>query len=288
MSFNEIVVKELIKNNFSFRNCCNKNLIYGLFYNVVSDSQYIEINFRYDFLKNEFENFSNKTFGINQIYYQKKVSDEKYIYEKNVIYKDSLNINDFKCENCYKHFIVGYFLINGYIQEPKKGYKCEISFKSEDKLDYFKSLLVDFNFNFKFFKRKRDFLLYTYESTLTEDFLTFMSATNSSLKIMNMKIYKGIRNNVNRLINFETANISKTIEASRKQINDIKYIVETKGWDYIPDDLIEMALLRFQNPEMTLSEMDKCLSKPIGRSALNNRLKKLSRMAATIKDEDDL
>ena len=110
-----------------------------------------------------------------------------------------------------------------------------------------------------------------------------MGAVNSSLEIMGVKMYKDMRNNVNRKLNFENANFDKTIDASSKQIDAILHIKKTVGLSYLSDDLREVAELRIENPDMSLRELGSLLSMPISRSGVNHRLAKICSIAKQIK-----
>jgi len=115
--------------------------------------------------------------------------------------------------------------------------------------------------------------------------MTYMGATNCSLQLMNVKIYKDVRNKVNRVTNCETANIEKTVAAAAAQLEDINYIFDTRGIDFLSDDLRELAELRADNPEMSLRELGEALSTPLTRSGVNHRLKRLSKIADELRQK---
>jgi len=293
MNFNDYVINEVSENlnNFKIKNCCIKNIVKAILLNAKKGDNYIIVTFKSVVVKDIF-------FRYIYTLFKKHKKDIVLKNEHKICYisvcKEIVELLDedlydsLSCDSCKKYLLLGYFIKNSVVYDPQKEYRCEITFLNEVTLMEFQYIFNDFGFLLKEFKRQKDYLLYTHESEVLEDILTFFGATQSSLSIMDIKIYKQIRNNVNRIINCETANIVKTVNASSKQIANIKYIVDNKGWEFIDDGLIEIALLRFNSPEMTLSEMDKCLSHPIGRSALNNRLKKLSKIADTIKEETEI
>lgn len=245
------------------------------------------IFFDKDFESMSKKNFSNKKIEklyflfLKNLYNDKNIEVIKKDYEKFI---EELSVQ--KDKAFFKIFFSLYFILHGKIYDPEKEYRLELFFDNEIDCNIIFDILKDFNF--KIFKRRKDYVLYLHESESIEDFLTFINATKSSMNLMQIKIYKSLRNDVNRLINCETYNISKTVNASSRQIEDIKYIVDVKGWEYIPDDLIDIALIRFQNPEMSLSEIDKYLEVSIGKSAINNRLKKISKIANKLREGDYL
>ena len=122
-------------------------------------------------------------------------------------------------------------------------------------------------------------VLYYKDSGHIEDMLTFMGAVNASLQVMEVKVVKDVRNRMNRITNCETANIDKTVAASVNQSNAIRKIDSRIGIDSLPEDLREIARLRLENPEMSLSALARELSRPISRSGVNHRLKRICSIA---------
>ena len=113
--------------------------------------------------------------------------------------------------------------------------------------------------------------------------MNVMEAHQSLMELENIRILKDMRNTVNRKVNCETANINKTVSAAVKQIEDIRYIEETKGLDKLPEGLKDMALTRLTYPEASLKELGALLQNPVGKSGVNHRLRKLSEMAEEIR-----
>ena len=109
-----------------------------------------------------------------------------------------------------------------------------------------------------------------------------MGAVGSSLEVMGAKMYKDMRNNVNRKLNFESANLDKTVGAASKQIDAIAKIKKTIGISRLPEELKEIAKLRYDNPDMSLRELSESLSVPLSRSGVNHRLKKICDIADSI------
>ncbi len=84
-----------------------------------------------------------------------------------------------------------------------------------------------------------------------------------------------MRNNVNRIVNCETANLAKTVDASVKQINAINKLKQNGKFNDLPDNLKELANLRIENPESSLIELGKMLKEPVGKSGVNYRMKRI-------------
>ena len=131
--------------------------------------------------------------------------------------------------------------------------------------------------------RNSNYVVYFKDSESIEDILTVMGAFNSSLEIMGVKMYKDMRNNVNRKLNFENANLDKTLDASSKQVNAILHIKNTVGLSYLSDDLKELAELRLENPDMSLRELGEMLSVSLSRSGVNHRLQRICEISKNIK-----
>ena len=110
-----------------------------------------------------------------------------------------------------------------------------------------------------------------------------MGAMKSTLELMNVKIYKDVRNKVNRVTNCETANIGKTVVASSNQIKDIEWIAEHEGLDYLPDELRQVAELRLDNPELSLSELCEISNTGLTKSGMNHRFKKITEIADNLR-----
>ena len=126
-------------------------------------------------------------------------------------------------------------------------------------------------------------MVYLKEGSQIVDMLNVMEAYVSLMNLENVRILKEMRNSVNRQVNCETANISKTVNAAVKQIADIELIMETEGLDSLPMPLREMALVRLEYPEAALKDLGKYMNPPVGKSGINHRLRKLTAIADEIR-----
>lgn len=196
----------------------------------------------------------------------------------------SRRINRANIENecCAGAFLRGAFLSCGTVTDPGKDYHAEFSVSHMKLCGDLSAFMAEAVAEPKSVERKGSMVLYVKESTLVEDLITYMGAINSSLEIMAVKMYKDMRNNVNRKTNFETANISRTVKASVSQIEAIELIKAKRGLASLPPELAELAELRYENPEMSLRELGESLSEPISRSGVNHRLERIIRIAADI------
>lgn len=184
-----------------------------------------------------------------------------------------------------KAFIKGSFLGSGSISNPEKAYHLEIVTHDYDYAVELSNLINSYNLNSKIIKRKGNNVIYIKEGDQITDMLNIMGAYNSLFQIENIKIVKQMRNDVNRLVNCETANLNKTVNASIKQIRYIKLIEKKIGLKRLPKNLREIAELRTKYPDESLKELGKMLNPPIGKSGVNHRLRKIEKIALELSKE---
>ena len=99
----------------------------------------------------------------------------------------------------------------------------------------------------------------------------------------NVRIVKEVRNNINRQVNCETANLNKTISAAVKQVNDIRYLMEKGALNSLPPELVAMAEVRLENEDLPLKDLGQLLDPPVSKSGVNHRLRKLSQAAEELR-----
>ncbi len=183
-------------------------------------------------------------------------------------------------------FLCGAFLACGTVSDPNKSYHLEfvVPYKhlAEDLL-WVISNYEDIGLSAKITKRNSNYVIYFRDSSSIENVLALMGAVNSSLELMVIKMYKDKRNHVNRKLNFENANLDKTISASSKQAKAIEKLKTNGAFDSLDNQLKELAELRVENPEMSLAELADNLSYEISRSGVNHKLNKLCSIADSIK-----
>ncbi len=197
-----------------------------------------------------------------------------------------LNWSNFTDECCKVAFLKGAFLTCGTINDPNKNYHLEFVVPYLNLSRDLKLFINDYDelsVEPRSITRNSNYIVYFKDSESIEDILTVMGAVNSSLEIMGVKMYKDIRNHVNRKLNFENANLDKTLDASSKQVNAIIHIKNTVGLSYLSDDLKELAELRIENPDMSLRELGELLSTSLSRSGVNHRLQRICEIAKGIK-----
>ncbi|HYF82684.1 MAG TPA: DNA-binding protein WhiA [Clostridia bacterium] len=185
---------------------------------------------------------------------------------------------------CRKAYLRGVFLGGGSISDPEKTYHLELVTNSEDFAEDIKELLNHYELGAKVVARKGNYVVYIKEGEHIVNFLNIIGGHNALLSLENVRIYKEMRNNVNRIVNCETANLDKTLNAAMRQIENIRYIKNTIGVDKLPAGLAEIAELRLEYKEASLKELGEMMNPVVGKSGVNHRLRKLDQIAENLKD----
>ena len=183
---------------------------------------------------------------------------------------------------CARAFLRGAFLGGGSVNAPQRSYHFEIETHYFGLSRDLSALLSDLDFETKTVTRKSSYVTYIKDSEVIGDVLATMGATGSMMELYNAKIEKELNNAVNRRVNCDTANLTKTVNAAVAQTASIKHLIAKQGEEAIPEHLRELAMLRLKYPEASLSELGEMLSTPISKSGVNHRLKKLMQLAELI------
>lgn len=187
---------------------------------------------------------------------------------------------------CQAAFLREIFLAFGSMTNPEREYHLEINALNPMLAEELFLLAQGVGIRFKTTRRKGSEILYLKESEQIEDFLTFLGAVRSALKMMDIKVMKDVRNKVNRATNCETANLKKTVSASGEQVQNIRYILEHRDITWLDEDLRELALLRVENEDLSLRELALRLSTPLSRSGVNHRLRRIAEAAKRLRAEE--
>ena len=179
---------------------------------------------------------------------------------------------------CKRAFLRGAFLGGGSISRPSSDYHLEMVTGNEDFARSIIKVMHTFSMKAKLTDRKNDYIVYLKDGESITNFLRVIGAHNSMMELENARVLKEMRNNVNRRVNCETANLGKVVKAAVRQVNCIKFIDEHMGLSELPEALQQTALLRLEYPEASLNELVE-YSGGIGKSGINHRLKKLQEMA---------
>lgn len=282
-------------------NLCGYVVIYNKFINIKIQTENITVAKRYFTLLNttfntkaEVSSKKNYPLKSNSIYFvvvKDNMIAQKILLCTGLIKKNNSKFYMFngiddiivKKVCCKRAYIKAAFLASGSISDPHKTYHLEFVNTSYQHTKDLQKLIAYFDIEAKIIQRKAHYILYLKEAEKIVDLLNVMGAYVALMNLENLRIFKDMRNNVNRQVNCETANLSKTISAAVKQVEDIKYIQNTIGLDSLPDMLREVAVKRLMFQDLTLKELGQKLIPTVGKSGVNHRLKKISSIAETIK-----
>lgn len=234
----------------------------------------------------EIEDYSNKQTGkLHIVKFNKNIemSEVQLAYEKvkiEAIYAQELQSK----EMLEKAMIRGVFLGSGSVNNPENNYHLEMSVVSEENAQFVASILRKYGIEPKTLQKKKKIGIYVKDSECISKFLALIGATKAVLKFEEVRVMRNIKNNVNRKVNCETANLNKIVNSAVKQIDAIEYIRKQKKFHKMPENLQEMARIRMENPDASLEELGKLLRHPISKSGVNHRLKAIETFAMEIKD----
>lgn len=195
--------------------------------------------------------------------------------------------NSLKRQCCRKAFLRGAFLAGGSISDPEKTYHLELTSRTRLQAQELSRILNTFRLNARIIKRKGSYVTYLKEGENIVDFLNIIGAHTALMELENVRILKGMRNTVNRIVNCETANLGKTVDASLRQVENIRYIAENIGLNRLPEGLRDIAEVRLEYSDANLVELGQHLSPPLGKSGVNHRLRKLDQIAEKYRDQMD-
>ncbi|MBE6961406.1 MAG: DNA-binding protein WhiA [Ruminococcaceae bacterium] len=198
-----------------------------------------------------------------------------------------INFGILEDECCRAAFLRGVFFAGGSITDPLKSYHLELNTSHRHVSQEMDPLLQDTGFLPKSVRRNGGYITYFKQSEHIEDYLTLIGAPVAAMKIMTAKMEKELSNRVNRRLNCDSANLSKTVSASQEQLEAIRRLEEAEVLDRLPDKLRHTASLRLLNPELTLTELAEEFDPPLTKSCLNHRLRKLQALAKDLEKRED-
>ena len=186
-----------------------------------------------------------------------------------------------------KAYLRGAFLAGGSINNPEGTYHLEIISNDLHHAQDLCDLLNRFDLGAKMSRRKNWHVVYLKESEHIVQFLALVGAHKALLEFENVRVMKDMRNQVNRLVNCETANLNKTVDAAVRQKENIELVKNTIGLQNLPPTLQEMAELRLKYPDATLKELGEMLIPKVGKSGVNHRMRKIEELAEKIREEKE-
>ena len=269
MSFSKEIKKELSEmNNLAKKDEVKYELMgYLSSDNILESKKAIKYSTSSEYNINRFSKIL-KNMGIND--FKIEILGKVFIITAKKIEKENINFENISEDNI-KAFIRGLYLGSGSINDPNKKYHLEIKIPNNELIIKLCETLQRYNINIKYMDKS----IYIKDGEEISKFLAFIGAGKSVLNFEEIRVQREMNNKINRLVNCETANLNKTLNASVEQINAIKKLKETGEFNKMDEPLKELAELRLEHPDMPLIELGKILKNPIGKSGVNYRIKKI-------------
>jgi len=230
---------------------------------------------------------TKRRFNTNRYYQVRAHLDQQHITilnklgiidsENRLVYGVERAIVKKRC--CKRAYLRGVFLARGSVSKPGGSYHLEMVFPTHELAVSVQRIAESQGIGFRLTERKQTYLLYLKDSEQIVDFMRLMGANYALLEFENVRIYKSMRNQVNRQVNCETANLEKTLEASWRQAENIRRLVERFTVEGLPEQLRELAVLRLDYPDSSLKELGEMLSPPLSKSGVAYRMKKLEQLS---------
>jgi len=185
-----------------------------------------------------------------------------------------------KRDCCAISYLRGAFLGGGFVADPHGDFHFELTAENEQIAQALVDLMARFEVEARVAQRRGTFAVYLKGAEPIVTFLALVGAHRALLRTEDVRIIKSMRNDVNRLVNAETANLQKTAEAALQQVEAIQTLVDTRGLDSLPPALQELARLRLENPDVSLRELGELADPPLTKSAVYHRVRRIEELAA--------
>lgn len=190
-----------------------------------------------------------------------------------------------------RSYLRGVFLCCGSINDPKTSrYHMELLISTPEEAVFVQKLLNIFDLNAKILNRDKGYMIYLKEAEKISDYIKILGANNAVMYFENVRIYREQKNKTNRLNNCEQANIDRVVATATNQLEQIRIIEETASVDLLDDKTKETLEYRKKYPEASLKELSEIISletnKPITKSGLNHRLRKIKELAERLEKQN--
>lgn len=186
---------------------------------------------------------------------------------------------------CAISYLRGAFLGGGFVADPHGDFHFELTAETEELARGLVSLMARFGIEAKVTRRRGLYAVYLKGAEPIVTFLALVGAHRALLRTEDVRIIKSMRNDVNRLVNAETANLQKSADAAMSQVEDIRYLAETHGIESLPAALQELAQLRIDHPDVSIRELGEYADPPLSKSAVYHRIRRLEALAAELRTE---
>lgn len=284
MSFSAELKESLSKT----ANLANKDIVkYELMGYLISNNTVYKNGKIYYTTENEYNinRFNKLISNLNMLNYDIAIKGKNYTINlkkieniDEIVYNDDnieLENEDIGKEELLKSIVRGAFLGSGSINNPENKYHMEIILSTQNNANYIYNILKNNGIKAKRMERKSGYSIYIKDGEGISRFLAFIGANTAVLKFEEIRVLRDMKNNINRQVNCETANLTRTINAAVKQIEKIRELKKNGQFEKMPKDLKEIAEKRLANPDASLVELGKMLSTPLGKSGVNYRIKKI-------------
>ncbi len=299
MSFSGTVKEELAAHVSSARHCQLAELAALLLYNgsTCEGGRHLCLETENEAVARKCFTLLKKTFNIETVMRgrqrlilddetERRVTEALYLAEGEdgkITLTKSVNSLLIRHSCCARAWLRGVFLSAGSMSDPQKSYHLEFVCDENAQAVQLREVLSEFQIEARIIGRKKYQVVYLKEGAGIVDLLNVMGAHVSLMELENMRILKEMRNSINRRVNCETANISKTVTAAGRQIEDILLIRDRYGFENLPNNLRQMAEVRLEYPDAALKELGGYLEPVVGKSGVNHRLRRLSEIADRIR-----
>ncbi len=299
MSFSGRVKEELAAHVSAARHCQLAELAALLLYNggVCDGEKHLCLDTENEAVARKCFTLLKKTFNIETVMQgkerlipddeaERRVTEALYLAREKdgkIVLTKTVNSLLIKNSCCARAWLRGAFLSVGSMSDPEKSYHLEFVCEGKVQAVQLQEVLLEFQIEARITGRKKYQIVYLKEGAGIVDLLNVMGAHVSLMELENMRILKEMRNSINRRVNCETANISKTVTAAGRQIEDILLIRDRYGLENLPDNLRQMAEIRLEYPDAALKELGGYLEPVVGKSGVNHRLRRLSEIADKIR-----
>ena len=278
MSFSTELKEEISKlDNLSNKEAVKYELIgYLISSNISEDKNKIKFSTENEYNINRFSRLLNNMKIHN---YDIAVQGNLFVItvNKNIL-KNIETIENLNAEQI-KWLIRGTYLGSGSINNPEKKYHMEIGISKKNDAEIIIEYLKKYDIKSNLTEKNGEYAIYLKDGEEISKFLALIGANKAVLKFEEIRVQREMNNKINRIVNCETANLNKTINASIEQIEAIKKLKSNKKFEKLDDSLKEIAELRLKNPNASLIELGKMLKQPVGKSGVNYRLKKIMGIA---------
>lgn len=200
-----------------------------------------------------------------------------------IVIDDKGKIKEKEC--CMKAFLRGVFLGTGSISTPENANHLEIVLNNVENANFINSILHELGVNAKIVKRKKSTVIYLKDAEEISNFLIIIGSNISLLSFEQARVMKEYRNDMNRKINCEVANMDKVATAASNQLNDIMFIKSKNKFMELSKELQSVALLREKNPEASLEKIGKMLEPKLSKAGVSHRFKKIKLIADELRNE---